>query len=79
MPSEAGREGTPIRLGEGFPTAWGVGLEREKSLQSGLWGSVRPKDIKAALKNFRPQYNGQTWPVKRQLISALNFGSQRQN
>lgn len=45
------QEGTPIWLGEVFPTVWGVCLERERSLQSGLWGSVSLKDINAALEN----------------------------
>ena len=77
MLPEAGREGTPVRLGEGFPPVWEVGPQRERSLQSGLWGSVRLKDISTALKS-EGLNNWQTWPVKRHLINDLNFGGQGQ-
>lgn len=50
--SQAGRGVTPTCLGGGFPTGWSLCLETAGNSPSGLWVSVKLKDVTAVLENL---------------------------
>lgn len=50
--SQAGRGVTPTWLGGGFPTGWNIYLETAGNSRSGLWVSVKLKDVTAVLENL---------------------------